>query len=72
VDGRLIVNERRLAIWSAIQGVGLLQSPLEYVAPELAAGRLVTVLDDWAPPPLAGFFLYREPSAEPTGAEGSG
>jgi DNA-binding transcriptional LysR family regulator len=58
VEGRMIVNERKLAIRSAIQGVGLHQSPLDYVAPELAEGRLVTVLDDWAPPPLAGFFLY--------------
>jgi DNA-binding transcriptional LysR family regulator len=58
VDGRMIVNEFKLAIRSAIQGVGLFQLPLDYVAAELAAGRLVTVLDDWAPPPLAGFFLY--------------
>jgi DNA-binding transcriptional LysR family regulator len=58
VDGRLIVNEPKLAIRSAIEGVGLLQLPLDYLAPELAAGRLVRVLDDWAPPPLVGFFLY--------------
>jgi DNA-binding transcriptional LysR family regulator len=24
----------------------------------LADGRLVTVLDDWAPPPFEGFYLY--------------
>lgn len=58
VDGRMIVNDRKFAIRSAIQGVGLLQFPLDYVASELAAGSLVTVLNDWAPPPLAGFFLY--------------
>jgi DNA-binding transcriptional LysR family regulator len=58
VDGRMIVNEPRLAIRSAIEGVGLVQLSLDYLAPELAAGRLVTVLDDWAPPPLGGFFLY--------------
>ena len=50
---RMIVNEPKLAIRSAIEGVGLLQLPLDYLAPELAAGRLVAVLDDWAPPPLA-------------------
>jgi DNA-binding transcriptional LysR family regulator len=58
VDGRLIVNDFKLAIRSAIEGVGLIQFPLDYVAPELAAGRLVAVLKDWAPPPLGGFFLY--------------
>ena len=55
---RTIASARRLAIRSAIEGVGLLQAPLDYVAPELATGRLVTVLDNWAPPPLAGYFLY--------------
>ncbi len=40
MDGRMIVNEPKLAIRSAIEGVGLLQLPLDYVAPELAAGRL--------------------------------
>lgn len=58
VDGRIIVNEPKLAIRSAIEGTGLLQLSLDYVAPEVAAGRLVRILDDWAPPPLAGFFLY--------------
>jgi DNA-binding transcriptional LysR family regulator len=58
VDGRMIVNEPKLAIRSAIESVGLIQFSLDYLAPELAAGRLVTVLDDWAPPPLGGFFLY--------------
>ena len=58
VEGRLTVNSPGLLIKAAIDAVGLAQIPLEYVAPELAAGRLVTVLDDWAPPPLDGFFLY--------------
>jgi DNA-binding transcriptional LysR family regulator len=58
VDGRVIVNDGRLAVRSAVEGVGLLQFPLDYMAPHLAAGRLVTVLDNWAPPPLSGLFLY--------------
>lgn len=58
VEGRVIVNDDRLAVRSAVEGVGLLQFPLHFVASQLAAGRLVTVLDDWAPPPLSGFFLY--------------
>jgi DNA-binding transcriptional LysR family regulator len=55
---RLAVNNGKFAVQAAIEGVGLLQAPLDYVKADLAAGRLVTVLDDWAPPPLDGMFLY--------------
>ncbi len=55
---RLAVNSGKFAVRGAIEGVGLLQAPFEYVRVDLAAGRLVTVLDDWAPPPLEGLFLY--------------
>lgn len=58
VDGRLIVNDAKLAIRAAIEGAGLFQLPANYVIAELAAGRLRTVLDDCAPPPVDGFFLY--------------
>jgi DNA-binding transcriptional LysR family regulator len=59
VEGRLIVSgPQALAIPSAIAGAGLIQVPRFYVAADIAAGRLVTVLDDWAPQPLDGFFLY--------------
>jgi DNA-binding transcriptional LysR family regulator len=58
VESRLIVNEPRMMIKAALDGVGLIQAPLIYVASELAAGRLVTILDDWAPQPIDGFFLY--------------
>ena len=55
---RLAVNNGKFAVRAAIEGVGLLQAPLDYVKADLAAGRLVTVLEDWAPPPLDGMFLY--------------
>jgi DNA-binding transcriptional LysR family regulator len=59
VEGRLIVSESpTLAIRSAIEGVGLVQLPRAYVAEDVATGRLVTVLDAWAPPSIDGFFLY--------------
>ena len=58
VEGRLTVNSPELLLKAVIDAMGLAQMPLPYVAPELAAGRLVTVLDEWAPPPLDGFFLY--------------
>jgi DNA-binding transcriptional LysR family regulator len=58
IDGRLTANEPAIAVAAAVDGAGLLQIPLSYVAPELDAGRLVTVLDDWARPPVDGFFVY--------------
>jgi DNA-binding transcriptional LysR family regulator len=47
VDGPLTATEFGIGVAAAIQGVGLVQLPLPYLAPELAAGRLVTVLADW-------------------------
>ena len=59
VEGPLIVDRTAVVpITAAIEGAGLLQLPLPYLAGELAAGRLVTVLDQYAPPPSEGFFLY--------------
>jgi DNA-binding transcriptional LysR family regulator len=58
IEGQLTVNELPIAIAAAIDGAGLIQIPLAYVAPELAAGQLVAVLADWARPPVDGFFLY--------------
>jgi DNA-binding transcriptional LysR family regulator len=59
VEGRLIVSDsRELAMMAAINGAGLIQTLRDYVAPDVAAGRLVTVLDEWAPEPVDGFYLY--------------
>ena len=58
VDGPLTANEPGIAIGAAIDGAGLIQLPLAYVTPELAAGRLVPVLADWAQPRVDAFFLY--------------
>ena len=58
VDGPLTTNELAILNTAAIEGAGLIQVPLPYVTPELAAGLLVTVLADWARPPVDGFFLY--------------
>ena len=68
VEGRLIVNQIGFAINAALDGVGLLQSLLPYVAPELAAGRLVSVLGEWAPPPLGAFSLYYPSRRQPRAA----
>jgi DNA-binding transcriptional LysR family regulator len=58
VDGSLVANDSALAIRAASDGLGLMQFASVYFAPMLAEGRLVTVLDDWAPPPFEGFYLY--------------
>jgi DNA-binding transcriptional LysR family regulator len=58
VEGRFIVNDDRMALQAVLEGAGLLQVPRSVVEDDLAAKRLVTVLDDYQQPPLAGFFLY--------------
>jgi DNA-binding transcriptional LysR family regulator len=40
-----------------LDGIVLAFSLEEYVAPHLASGALMRVLEDWCPP-FAGFFLY--------------
>jgi len=65
VEGRLILNGMRIAHEAVRDGAGIVQLPMLYVARDLAAGRLVTVLDDWAPPPIDGFFLYYPGSRQP-------
>src|SRR5437899_5491999 len=57
VSGPLIVDDADLMIRAAIDGLGLTFSFEEYVAPQIASGALVRVLDDWCQP-FAGYFLY--------------
>jgi len=65
VDGSLVVNDEILAIKAVSDGLGLMQFALPYFAPALAEGRLVTVLDDWTPPPFEGFYLYYPSRRQP-------
>ncbi|MBL6617884.1 MAG: LysR family transcriptional regulator [Reyranella sp.] len=58
VNARFVVNDDRMAMQAVREGIGLLQMPFNAVERELARKRLVTVLDDYQPPPFAGFFLY--------------
>jgi DNA-binding transcriptional LysR family regulator len=58
VEGRFIVNDDRMAMQAVVEGAGLFQMSRNAVERDLAAKRLVTVLDDYQPPPVAGFFLY--------------
>jgi len=57
VDGPLNVDDVEISIRAAIDGVGLAFSFEEHVAPHVASGALVRVLEDWCPP-FTGFFLY--------------
>jgi DNA-binding transcriptional LysR family regulator len=57
VSGPLIVDDADLMIRAALDGLGLTFSFEEYVAPQIASGTLVRVLEDWCPP-FAGYFLY--------------
>jgi len=57
VDGPLDVGEMPLMVRAAEDGIGLAYVYEQSAASALAAGRLVTVLDDWRPPE-PGFFLY--------------
>jgi len=56
-SGPLIVNDMILAVQAALDGVGIVQLPEQVAGKFLADGRLVTLLDDWAPV-LPGFYLY--------------
>jgi DNA-binding transcriptional LysR family regulator len=58
VAGRLTVNDPELAIRAALDGVGVLYTGLGYVAPEIQAGRLVLLLEDWRTHSAAIFLYY--------------
>ena len=58
VEGRLVVNSVSLARRVAVEGLALIQTPLLFIASDLNEGKLTTVLDQWAPTPVTGFFLY--------------
>jgi DNA-binding transcriptional LysR family regulator len=58
VEGTLTVNDMPLALRAAQDGLGLLQLPANFVESFIAEGKLETVLDDWAPHLLDGYYLY--------------
>jgi DNA-binding transcriptional LysR family regulator len=58
VEGRLTVNDPELAIRAALDGVGVLYTALGYAAPDIRAGRLVSLLEDWRPRSTPIFLYY--------------
>ncbi|WP_307090257.1 LysR family transcriptional regulator [Sphingomonas faeni] len=57
VNGPVIVNDAEMMVMGAIDGLGLTYIFEDQVAADIAAGRLVRVLDDWCPP-FPGYHLY--------------
>ena len=58
VKSRLTVNDPELAIRAALDGVGVLYTALGYAAPEIEAGRLVSLLEGWRMSSVAIFLYY--------------
>jgi DNA-binding transcriptional LysR family regulator len=56
-DGPLVVNEQELMLQAALAGTGIAYVFEGMAAAEVAAGRLVRVLEDWCPY-YPGIFLY--------------
>lgn len=65
-DGQLVFNSIFQVLTAALDGFGLAHVPEDLAQPDLAAGRLERVLDDWTPT-WSGYHLYypsrRQPSA---------
>lgn len=57
VPGSLTLDESSLMLDAALAGAGLIYLPEQTMAGDLAAGRLVRVLEDWTPP-YDGLSLY--------------
>ena len=57
VSGPMIFDDADLMIRAAVEGLGLTFSFEDYVAPLIASGVLMRVLEDWCPP-FPGYFLY--------------
>ena len=57
VSGRLVFNSGEMVVAAALSGHGLAWVPDDAVAEHVAAGRLVTVLDDWSQT-FPGYHAY--------------
>ncbi|MGI4952351.1 MAG: LysR family transcriptional regulator [Janthinobacterium lividum] len=57
VDGNVAVDTTTLALSAVLKGSGVAYLASDYLAPYLATGQLISLLDRWAAP-RPGFFLY--------------
>lgn len=67
VNGPLAFNDIAMMRRAALDGLGLVNLPQDYVAPYLADGSLVRVLEDWCPT-KPGYHLYYPSRRQPTPA----
>ncbi len=58
VSGNLHANNGDLLAEAAARGAGIVLEPAFVVGPEVRAGRLVPLLQDFAPPPLPIYAVY--------------
>jgi DNA-binding transcriptional LysR family regulator len=58
VEGRLIVNDPDLTLQAAMDGIGISYIDRAMLEPHIAAGRLVSLLDDWMPKSIDLFLYY--------------
>jgi DNA-binding transcriptional LysR family regulator len=64
VEGSFTVNDIDLMLSAALDGVGIAYLPEPMIAPHVAAGRLVILLDGWSRT-VPGFFLYHPSRRQP-------
>jgi DNA-binding transcriptional LysR family regulator len=57
VGGSLVVNDPNVILQAAIDGVGIAYLAEMVVAAAISEGKLVPLLEDWAPR-MSGLFLY--------------
>jgi DNA-binding transcriptional LysR family regulator len=57
VSGNLIVSDEPTMRRAALDGIGIAYTLWEFVEPDVRAGRLVRLLEDWTPW-IDGFYLY--------------
>lgn len=67
VEGPLIFNTSPPQVDAALAGLGITLLPEDEVMPDIVAGRLVRVLDDWCPK-FAGYHLYYPSRRQPSPA----
>ena len=54
----VVINDPELVLNAALEGIGIAYLYEEYVAPMIADGRLVSLLDKSVLPVTEGFFLF--------------
>lgn len=67
VEGQLTFNTIRPRLDAACRGLGLAYMPEDIVAPQIATGELVRVLEDWCPV-FPGYHLYYPSRRHPSPA----